>query len=246
MPDLISKRRLLWLGLLALLAGSAFPIRSGAQTAMTNTFEFSGIDLPIPDIEEVNFSGIQDTREISMDFTSILGVSVTLHVQGSGSGGFNGDLYAYLTKGDRIAILLNRPGRTTENPSGYGDNGLNVRFEENAINGDVHMYRLRLAGSHQIPLEFGEPLTSVWEPDGRHVSPELTLDTHPRTHSLDVFRGTDPNGEWTLFLADMEPGGAATLVSWGLQITAVPEPRVTGIALVGAMLLGIVRRKSSS
>lgn len=210
---------------------------------VTNTIEFSGLSLAIPDVEGANLSGVQDTREISMDYDSIVSVSVTLNIEGSGSGAFNGDFYAYLTKGDDIAILLNRPGSTGTNPSGYGDNGLNVRFDDNAPNGDIHVYRLTLSGSHNMPLELGAQLTGSWAPDGRHVPPQLSLDTHSRTHTLDVFKGTDPNGEWTLFVADMESGGTGVLTSWGLEIAAVPEPRTMAMAILGSVLLATWCRK---
>jgi hypothetical protein len=228
--------------LLLALSWTALPL---AAQPVTNSFEFSGLNLAIPDGEGANFSGVQDTREISLEYDSIESISVTLNIVGSGSGAFNGDLYAYLTKGDDIAILLNRPGRTTENPSGYGDNGLNVRFADDAPSGDIHVYRLTLSGSHNIPLEFGTQLTGTWAPDGRTVSPLLTLDTDPRTHTLDDFRGADPNGEWTLFVADIDPGGTAVLASWRLDIAAVPEPRLMVMMLLfGPMLAAIWRWKN--
>jgi hypothetical protein len=225
------------------LSWAALPL---SGQIVTNSFEFSGLNLAIPDTEGANFSGVQDTRQISMAYSSIESVSVTLNIVGSGSGAFNGDFYAYLSKGDAIAILLNRPGRTADNPSGYGDNGLNVRFDDSAPEGDIHVYRLTLSGSHHMPLELGAQLTGSWAPDGRHVLPLLSLDTHPRTHTLDVFTGTDPNGEWTLFIADMEPGGTGVLASWGLEIAAVPEPRAMGMVMFGAALIAVLRLKKKS
>ncbi|MCB1127878.1 MAG: hypothetical protein KDM81_15395, partial [Verrucomicrobiae bacterium] len=35
---------------------------------------------------------------------------------------------------------------------------------------------------------------------------------------LSVFEGLDPNGIWTLFLADMEPGAVHQLIGWGLTV----------------------------
>jgi hypothetical protein len=211
---------------------------------VTNSFQFTGLNLAIPDGQGVNFSGVQDTRQISMAYSSIENISVTLNIVGSGSGAFNGDFYAYLTKGTNIAILLNRPGRTAENLSGYGDNGLNVRFDDNALNGDIHVYRLTLSGSHNTPLEQGTQLTGIWAPDGRNVDPRISLDTHPRLSTLDVFSGTDPNDEWTLFVADIDPGGTAILDSWGMEITAVPEPQWIVIMAFAAGLVAAMRRKN--
>ncbi|MCX6894794.1 MAG: PEP-CTERM sorting domain-containing protein, partial [Verrucomicrobia bacterium] len=43
------------------------------------------------------------------------------------------------------------------------------------------------------------------------------------------------NGTWTLFLADMSGGDVSTLVSWGLNVSVVPEP--TTWALIGFVAL---------
>ena len=41
---------------------------------------------------------------------------------------------------------------------------------------------------------------------------------------LNLLNGMDGNGLWTLYMADLSPLGESTLVSWGLEITMVPEP----------------------
>jgi hypothetical protein len=46
----------------------------------------------------------------------------------------------------------------------------------------------------------------------------LVTDLDPRTAFLSSFKGLDPNGEWTLFVADLSAGNISTLVSWGLNI----------------------------
>lgn len=79
-------------------------------------------------------------------------------------------------------------------------------------------------------------LTGSWQPDGRVIdpsSPAAAFDTAPRSDMLDVFNGLDPNGQWTLFVADLAPGGVSTLVSWGLDITVVPEPASTTLLALG-------------
>jgi hypothetical protein len=40
---------------------------------------------------------------------------------------------------------------------------------------------------------------------------------------LNTFTNQDPNGEWTLFVADMAMGDSHTLVSWGLEISSGEE-----------------------
>jgi hypothetical protein len=56
---------------------------------------------------------------------------------------------------------------------------------------------------------------------------------------LSSFDGTDPNGQWELFLADVSPGSQSTLVEWSLDITTVPEPSI--LALTGLGLAGVFR-----
>jgi subtilisin-like proprotein convertase family protein len=58
--------------------------------------------------------------------------------------------------------------------------------------------------------------------------------------------GLNPNGDWTLFVADLSTGETATVASWGLMITTaeiVPEPGSLALFVVGAgVLLGSRRR----
>lgn len=146
------------------------------------------------------------------------------------SGGWNGDLYAYLVHHGQLAILLNRPGRTDTNDSGSGSTDLVALFSDTAA-ADVHN-----------ALPNSGPATGTWQPDGRFIDPLDSLDTTPRTKMLDGFTGLDPNGDWTLFIADQGAGETATLTGWTLSITAVPEPSV---ALLGglAVLLALRRRR---
>ena len=54
---------------------------------------------------------------------------------------------------------------------------------------------------------------------------------------LGSFLGLDPNGSWSLFIADYSGGGVTTVQSWGLQmdIVAVPEVETwVAAALAGA------------
>src|SRR4030095_2852575 len=50
-----------------------------------------------------------------------------------------------------------------------------------------------------------------------------------RTGLLSSFNGLNPNGEWTLFLADLSPLDTSTLVSWGLELCGLPPipPTIT-------------------
>jgi hypothetical protein len=58
---------------------------------------------------------------------------------------------------------------------------------------------------------------------------------------LDGFTGRNPNGDWTLFIADQGAGDTATLTGWTLSITAVPEPSAAMLGGMAALL--VLRRK---
>ena len=187
-------------------------------------------------IPDGNTTGWSDTRTLSgITDTTISDVNVSLIV----SGGYNGDLYAYLTHSSGFSVLLNRVGRTSGNSFGYGDAGLNVHFDDSAANGDIHAYQS--VPSYSTLISNG----SAWSPDGRNVNPLLVLGTDSRTSLLNSFNGLDPNGTWTLFVADLSSGEQATVLSWGLDITAVPEPATCGL-IFGVVAAGAVfcrRRK---
>ncbi len=158
---------------------------------------------------------------VSWSCAYLTGVKVTLKVSGT----FNGDLYCYLTHGSGHTVLLNRVGRRSSSSLGYGDSGFDVKFDDAATNGDVHAYRLTLNGSNTSPISGA--LTNVWAPDGRTNSPFAVLNTDPRTAFLSSFNGSDPNGEWVLFIADAEGGDISTLVNWGLELTGYSAPSIT-------------------
>ncbi len=155
--------------------------------------------------------------------------------------GWLGDLYAYLRHDDGFAVLLNRPGRTSVNPFGYGDSQtMNLTFADSALNGDIHSYR------GAVPLNSSGslvgPLLGAWAPDGRAADPGVVLDTTPRTALLGGFAGHSLDGNWTLFVADLSSGGQHRLDGWALefelQSVAVPEP-ATGTAVLFTVLLAL-------
>ena len=56
----------------------------------------------------------------------------------------------------------------------------------------------------------------------------------------------DPNGQWTLFVADVSPLRVSTLAGWGLTID-VPEPSVAVIGALGlwvAIMMGVRRARA--
>lgn len=195
----------------------------GGGSAITLTQSWSGT-LAIPDNSGVGASNTITITAPILD--KIESVTVAIELEG----GWNGDLYAYLVHDGTLAILLNRPGRTALDDLGSGSTNLIALFDDLAA-GDVHML-LPATGN----------ATGTWQPDGRMIDPLLSLDTTPRTKMLDGFTNANPNGDWTLFIADQNPGDTATLKSWTLSVTAVPEPAA---AMLGGMvaLLALRRRR---
>lgn len=152
--------------------------------------------------------------------------------------GYTGDLYAYVQHGSRNSILLNRPGRGLAERTGYDDSvPFSVRFDDSAVNGDIHSYRLSLFGDNQIPLS--GPLTGAWQPDGRRVNPDIVLSTDARTATLQSFVGDTSQGDWTLYIADLSAGGVYRLENWSLefQTAEVPEPAAVTLAVALTLIL---------
>jgi hypothetical protein len=148
-----------------------------------------------------------------------------------------GDLYAYLLHDTGFSVLLNRPGRSAANPFGSAAGGLTLTFDDRAAV-DAHTTSPGSA-----------PLSGLRQPDAREIDPAHVLDTSVRTAYLSNFNGLDPNGQWTLFIADLAAGYRATLVRWGLEIeperaNPVPEGVMT-LPILAASLAGlaIARRR---
>ncbi|MEY4387589.1 MAG: hypothetical protein RLY20_2872 [Verrucomicrobiota bacterium] len=164
-------------------------------------------------VPDNSLSGWSDTRTVSAipagPFNS-LAVDLTL------TGGWNGDLYAYLVHSSGFSVLLDRVGTGVSGVSsfGYGDAGMNVTLA--ASGSSIHGY-----GGNST---FTAAPTGTWQAD-------MT------SGSLASFLSTNPNGTWSLFIADLSGGGVTTVQSWGLQmdIVAVPEVETwVAAALAGA------------
>jgi hypothetical protein len=197
------------------LTGVALSAVHGAVITKPYTFNINGGVIP-----DNNLSGWQNTQPIS-DWTGIPYFITKVQVSLTMSGGFNGDLYAYLSHdggatGSGFSVLLNRIGRSSTSESGYSTSGfINLALSSEGAT-DVHF-----SGGAQ---------TGTWQPDGRILSPlsnASDFDTALRPGALfSSFKNLDPNGTWNLFIADVSPGSVSTITEWGMEITAVPEPRV--------------------
>lgn len=161
-------------------------------------------------IPDNNASGVAFSFNVSAGGPLIItNVEVSLQI----AGGWNGDLYAYLSHGSGFSVLLNRLGRTAGNSAGSGVSGMNLNLSDN-YSTDIHN-------------ALNNPLTGNFAPDGRFVDPFTTLNTDARTAFLSSFNGLDPNGTWTVFFADVSPLAASTIQSWTVNLgvaAAVPEP----------------------
>jgi subtilisin-like proprotein convertase family protein len=205
-----------------------------AQTSETN-FTFS-VNQLVPD---ANRNGLFMITNLSITGGTISNVTVSLDI----SGGYNGDLYAFLSgPNGGFAVLLNRVGVSNDASSfGYGNHGFDLVLSDSAAN-DVHYYQ-----SASYLLNGNGQLTGTWAPDGRNIGPESAPSLFGSTAPsalLNSFNGTDPNGGWTLFLADLSVGSQSQLVSWSLDVITVPEPSVWAFGIMGLGLLAGIRKIS--
>jgi len=192
-------------------------LKSPAQTPSTNSY-FRSINT---DILDDNPNGVLSTINVSGLLGTVSDISVSLNV----ANGYNGDLYAYLVGPEGgFAVLLNRVGVGGTDWFGYGDGGLDVQFTTGATN-NIHFYQ-----NSDYSLNGGGQLTGTWAADGRNIdpntqiSPPSAFDNAPTTSNLNLFLGGDPNGDWTLFIADESGTFQSTWINWQLDLVAVPEP----------------------
>src|SRR5919109_903297 len=122
--DMNMKKILLWPCLLLASVPSGH-----TQIVETYTFTTFGAQSSLA-IADGNASGVSDARTVSSAISAIGSLTVSLDI----SGQFNGDLYAYLRHDSGFSVLLNRPGRTEDTPSGYSDSGLNITLSDSAPN----------------------------------------------------------------------------------------------------------------
>jgi hypothetical protein len=195
---------------------------------------YSATSGSIPDGSAVGWSA---TATASGYLPSISDVSVNLNI----SGGYNGDLYAYLSYGGVLVPLLNRVGVTSGNAFGYGDTGFNVTLSSAGAY-DVHSY-----GSHSPSFNGNGQLTGTWQPDGRNIDPQSAPGDFVTASRVNFgsYNGMNPNGTWTLFFADLSAGAQSQIVGWSLDITAVvPEPVNVALSILAGIFLIVTLARS--
>jgi subtilisin-like proprotein convertase family protein len=179
-------------------------------------------------VPDGNATGWADSRTVQGLSGQVSDVTVRLTF----SGGYNGDLYAYLSHDGVLVPLLNRVGTgigssdSTAYHFGFSASGMDVLL------GDSGAQNIHDAAS---PL-----LNTTYLPDGRVASPlgsAAGLATSDRV-GFSRFDGINPNGQWTLFFADLSSGGPQTRVqAWDLQVTAVPEPVNMALGIFGGVFV---------
>ena len=188
-------------------------------------YQSGALNIVVPDN---NLSGISSSINVSSaPFSTITDVNVPLTI----SGGYNGDLYAYLTHDGATAILLNRIGTTGDgNIQGtYGFNGAGMNAWLDDAASDIHT-----SGGNGF-------LSGTYGADGRNASPNnlSAINSAGRTQLLNGFNNQSPSGSWTLFVADANGGAQSTLSSWEMEITGVPEPVNVALGIFGGFFVAL-------
>lgn len=165
-------------------------VTARADVIVSQTFS---PDLTIP---EGNPTGVLSSGDFTLGPADepVLSITVDLNT----SGGYNGDLYAYLVapNGTRVT-LLDQPGTAVD---GFGaeSSGMNITLDDTAD-----------AAVQNVTGGAGSVLTGTYQPD----------------ETMGTFDNSPANGTWDLYFADLgSDAGSPVLDSWTLNIDAVPEP----------------------
>ena len=196
-------------------------------TAPAGIYSYTGSAYTIPD---GNLAGAYSQISVSGANSSFSDITVTLTV----SGGYNGDLYAYLSHDGKLVPLLNRIGVSSGNAFGSSGAGLNNLTLSDSGSGNIH------AAGNGV-------LGGAYQPDGHNISPlssAASFNANGGSVTLNDytlgFGGLNPNGTWTLFFADVSAGGGqAMVIGWSLDITAVPEPVNVSLVVFGILFAGV-------
>ena len=221
---------------LAITAAAAALTLTTALADTTTNINFTA-NQTVPDADA---NGLVLNGTVSGLTGDIVSLNVTLDI----TNGFNGDLYAYLVgPNSGFAVLLNRTG-VSNNASafGYGNAGFNITLSDLSAN-NVHFYQNFGPGYNS-----GGQLLGTWQTDGRNIDPMTNAPAAflaaGQTAMLSSLNGSNPNGTWTLFLADLSSGGTSKVLDWGLILT-IPEPTTLALGLCGLALFAAQRARKN-
>jgi len=139
-------------------------------------------------------------------------LSVNLNI----TGGYNGDLYAYLiAPNGTLVVLMNQPGVALNGFGAYGS-GMNITLQDGTT---TH-------GSIQNETS-GSILSGSYNAEG----------------ALSAFNSSQVNGVWTLYFADLASGTGSPSLTWSIGLTPVPEPVDLALGLFAAMMLALAGLK---
>jgi hypothetical protein len=188
--------------------------------AGANPITILGSASPGAVIPDNDLNGLASTINLSAPLSEITGVSLTLDIAGdpNASDAYNGDYYAYLQFSTGLMVLLNQIDNPPL-PYGSPGSGFNVTLSDGNPN----------IGA--APSTAGQPLIGTFSPQGGGASTGASL--------AGTFGGLNPNGAWTLFIADESPGGVGELASWSLDVTANTTPIPDSVSTPGLLVLGI-------
>ncbi len=175
-----------------------------AQATLTQTQSFSGGTIADGNPLGTVFSGTYSQTGFN---SPVLGATVGLEI----TGGYNGDLYAYLVAPNgTLVMLMNQPG-VGVNGFGASGAGMNITLADSGSTG--------IQG-----VTSGSVLSGTYSAAG----------------TLGTFNNSTANGTWQLFFADLGAGGGtSTLNGWTLTLTVVPEPITWALGIFLAVFLAL-------
>jgi len=197
------KKQFLFGSLLLLLT-----VARAQETLYIQNFASGGSVGTIPDGNPIGVTFSGTVTDVPPGLT-VDGLTVGLNL----SGGYNGNLYAYLVSPAGTQVeLMNEPGVSVGNPFGAGGPGMDITLQDTgAANGSIQ----------------------------NETSASVLSGSYNAAGLLAGFNGSAPDGTWELFFAsEVSGGGSSSLNSWTLNLTAVPEPQLATLEILGGILWG--------
>lgn len=211
-----------------ILGAAALFLPSPARGQLVMTYGFA------PNANVPDNGQITDSRTLG-GFASYSNVTVNLTLGSPNAGNpmVLGDLYSTLTIGlpsemQRVAVLLNRPGRNNNDGFGSTLSSLNVTLDDSAARTNI----------------FSTTSSSgTYNSDGRlgvgPRDPAVAFNEADRNATLAALQGSAlPSHQFNLLVADTADGGLARLDGWGMSVTGAAAAGGTLSAAGGTMSIG--------